>query len=331
MRRILFLLTFFCFFTLIYFFFGCSKEKQKEFVLKENLSIGVEHGDESFMFASIANIALDSKENIYILDRKNHRVQKFDQNGNFLKSIAIRKGEGPKELTGIFGIAVTERGRIYTIDFEGTKILVLDERSEFLSSFRLDFRAINIIPYSEENVIVLGLNKDHIFHVFNEEGKNLDSFGEPFEIPANYQQYKDISYLKYPRRADRARSGKIFIVNPHKYEIRVYKSKEVNQVIKHKSEFFNPFEVLRDTRDEGRRVVGMRFPWASVFEHKDRLYVSLDVWDQDAPNQLDIFENNKYIISLKVEGFVYAIDKRGRLYFAEEEEFPKMVRCTLEH
>jgi len=323
MRRIFFLLFVFCFLTLIYSFFGCSKEtRSKEFILREELSIGEESGDERCVFAGIENIALDSQESIYILDRKNYRIQKFDKNGNFLNSVKVEKGEGPKEVSLIFGMAVTEKGKIYALDSSGTKVLVFDEGGKFLYSFRIDFRAVNITSYSEEKVLVLGLNKNHIFHVFTQEGEYLDSFGEPFEIPTKFSQYKNFPQLKLPRRADGSRYGKIFLVNPYRYEINVYEGNEIKRVIRHESESFSPLEIK--LADEGR--FGMMFPWVPVLEHKTRLYVTMKEFGQDTGHQLDIFEKDNYIGSLKVKGYAYAIDKKGHLYFAEEEEFPRVVR-----
>lgn len=69
--------------------------KNIKFSFKEDMSIGLEYGDENLMFGGISNICLDSKENIYISDWKNSRIQKFDIDGNFLESLAIKKGQGP--------------------------------------------------------------------------------------------------------------------------------------------------------------------------------------------------------------------------------------------
>jgi len=41
---------------------------------------------------------------------------------------------------------------------------------------------------------------------------------------------------------------------------------------------------------------------------------------------MHVFENSKFITSLQVNGYAYAIDKKGRLYFSEESDYPKMVR-----
>lgn len=333
MKKISSLFVVFCLFTLIYSLPGCSKKKKqiKEFVLKEDLSIGVESGDERYMFAEIGSIGLDSKENIYVLDGKDSRIKKFDKEGNFLKSLEVKKGQGPEEVSYLHGMVVTEKGKIYALDRNSSKILVFDENCNFLRFFRMEFGPIHIIPHTEDEIIVLGLKDDKILHVLNQEGELLDSFGEPFPIPSKHLQYKNMPLTKLPRRADRSRSGKIFLVNIHKYEIRVYEGREVKHTIEHESEFFYPFEVVRSVKDDsGAIMIGMRFPYVPVIEHENRLYITLSAREADDPKHLNIFENGRCIASVEVVGYAFAADRKGRLYFAEEEEFPKVVRYKVE-
>lgn len=314
------------FFILAITFIYCSKkELQKEFMMEKDLDIGMERGDERYVFAGIQNIALDSEERIYVLDRKNYKIQKFDKEGNFLKGVEIKKGQGPEEVSLIFNMAVTRQGKIYVQDNNRTKILVFDEEENFLQSFNIMFRAINIIPFLDENLVVLGLNNNRIFHVFDTEGDLLHSFGEPFEIPSTYSQYKNFPQISLPIRADWSKEGNIFLVNLHMYEIRVYENKVLKQVIKHDSDFFSPLMIK--PADEGR--ISMVFPWVSVLKHRNRIYVNMKELAQENLNKLDVFENDVYISSLETEGFAYAIDEKGRLYFAEEKEFPKVVRYLL--
>ena len=91
MKRAIFPLVIFAFFMTIHSIHGLPKDKNKKFSLKEDLSIGLEYGDENFMFGGISNINLDAEENIYVLDWKSFRIQKFDRMGNFLKRQIFRK------------------------------------------------------------------------------------------------------------------------------------------------------------------------------------------------------------------------------------------------
>jgi len=311
---------------------GCSKARQqpRELSLQEELSIGVESGDEHDMFAEIGDVDLDSEENIYILDGKEGKVNKYDTNGNFLKSLEIKRGEGPREASYVHKLAVTQKGRIYALDRNTGKILVFDEEFEFVRSFKTDFRSIDILPYSEEEFIVFGIKDENVFHIFDQEGNLLESFGETFEIPSEYLEYRNVPLVKLPRRADITTNGRIYIVNLHEYEIRVYEDKKVHHVIKEESEFFTPFKVVvSEKTDNGVQRIGMRFPYISIIEEGKRLYVTMMAWEEDELNHLDVFENEKLIASQKIVGFAHAIDKKGRLYLVEEEDYPRVVRVTI--
>ena len=311
---------------------GCSKARQqpRELSLQEELSIGVESGDEHDMFAEIGDVDLDSEENIYILDGKEGKVNKYDTNGNFLKSLEIKRGEGPREASYVHKLAVTQKGRIYALDRNTEKILVFDEEFEFVRSFKTDFRSIDILPYSEEEFIVFGIKDENVFHIFDQEGNLLESFGETFEIPSEYLEYRNVPLVKLPRRADITTNGRIYIVNLHEYEIRVYEDKKVHHVIKEESEFFTPFKVVvSEKTDNGVQRIGMRFPYISIIEEGKRLYVTMMAWEEDKLNHLDVFENEKLIASQKIVGFAHAIDKKGRLYLVEEEDYPRVVRVTI--
>jgi len=321
-----------CSLLLIFSLIGCSKAKKqlKEISLKEDLSIGVESGDEQFMFAEIGDISLDSEDNIYILDSKEGKVHKYDTNGNFLKSLEVKRGEGPREASYVHRLAVTQKGKIFALDRNTGKTLIFDEEFEFVRSFKTDFRTIDILPCSEEEFIIFGMKDDNVFHIFDREGNLLESFGETFEIPSEYLEYRNVPLVKLPRRADITTNGRIYLVNLHKYEIRVYEDKKVHHVIKEESEFFTPFKVVVSQKsDDGVQRIGMRFPYISVIEHGKRLYVTMMAWEEDELNHLDVFENEKLVASQKIAGFAHAIDKKGRLYLVEEEDYPRVVRVTI--
>ena len=326
MRKIYLAAVIFCFLAFMNLLSGFpSMKNSDDFEMIEDLSIGVEAGDENLMFGIVNDIDLDGEGNIYVLDVRNYRIQKFDNKGSFLQSVPIKKGEGPQEVPRINTIAVTEKGKIYLLGGNGIKILLFDEHGEFLRFFKLDFQAIHIAPYVEEKAVVLGIKDNHIFHVFSEEGEHLDSFGEPFEIPSRYSQYKDLAPLKFPMRIDGSGDGKLFVLNPHRYEINIYEKNKFVGLLKGKNKAFEPLRITKSNLPG----IGIVFPTVSALEYKERVYVTFrTILDEEVPNQLDIFEKGIPIASLDVDGFAYAIDKEGRLYFVEEEDFPKVVRYT---
>jgi hypothetical protein len=324
--RNMYLVPFLSSLVLIFSALGClKKEHSKELSLEKTLIIGSESGDQRYVFTDIRHVALDSEGNIYVLDRGSYRIIEFDPKGNYLRSVEIRKGQGPEEVSLILGIAVTDKGKIFALDGNKIKILVFDEGGNFVESFKIGFQAINVIPYFDENVVVLGLNNGHIFHVFSPQGKFLGSFGEPLEVPSRYSQYKSLPQVLLPRRADRSTYGNIFLVSPYNYEIRIYRGEKLKKLVEHKSEFFAPLQIK--PADEGR--FSMVYPWVSVLEHEDTIFVCIDKLMPGVSNQIDIFKNYKYFGSLRVNGFASAIDRKGCLYFIEKEEFPRIIKYSL--
>ncbi len=62
-----------------------------EFELEEDLSIGNEE-DENYLFYRVGDIQVDADGNIYVLDSGNHRVQIFNKNGDYIRTIG-KKGQ----------------------------------------------------------------------------------------------------------------------------------------------------------------------------------------------------------------------------------------------
>ncbi len=65
------------------------------FDLEEELSIG-DVNDEDYFFPRRVTLNVDDDGNIYVCDGGNIRVQKYDKNGTYLRTIG-RQGQGPGE------------------------------------------------------------------------------------------------------------------------------------------------------------------------------------------------------------------------------------------
>jgi hypothetical protein len=315
----------FIFFVTTYSIPESAKNKNKQFTFKEDLSIGLEYGDENLMFGSISNICLDAKENIYVLDWKNFRIQKFDTKGNFFKSFVLKKGQGPQEISSFPKMAVNPEGIISILDSRANKVLILNEHGELLQSFKTSFHAADIAFYSSESIVLLGYNENKILHVYGLEGNHLLSFGSPFEIPSKYSQYENMPNIKLPMRFDCSEDGRIFVLNPHKYEIHMYKDGNFIQKIKGENEAFKALMVTKSNMGG----IGIIYPVVYVLAYSDRLYVTIKGWGREDPNQMEVFDNDRSIASFEINGFAYSIDRKGRLYFSEENEFPKVSRYLL--
>ena len=98
-----------------------------KYVLKEELSIGNET-DDNYLFSKVRKIVVDNQGNIYVPDSSRCRVQVFDANGKYLRTIG-KKGEGPGEQRFILDMIT---------DDDNKKIHILDSRNRKISRYHFD-------------------------------------------------------------------------------------------------------------------------------------------------------------------------------------------------
>lgn len=85
------------------------------------------------------DIAVDGDGNVYVADRLNHRIQKFDSSGKFLVAFG---GEGSMKGHGLFqsplGVAVDAQGNIYVVDVGSQLLQKLDAKGNFIAQWSTD-------------------------------------------------------------------------------------------------------------------------------------------------------------------------------------------------
>jgi len=286
--------------------------------LKSDLTIGVEDGDESLMFGEIIRIDIDGKGNIYVLDFKFRKVAVFDKDGKLLRTIAVPEGQGPREATNLNGIAVTPAGTLFVNDMR--KVIVYGPDGQYIRTFLVDFSISSIGCPGTEDLVAIGPNGGKILHVFDQTGKLLASFGEIFTPPAEYEPIKEMLMCGAPLLFNCTKDGRIFVLNPHKYEISVFKDRKLERVLEGRSEIFKPFQKM------GRGFVSTA---AHIVPSGEFVFVCFRNLDPKAKKTSDVFQAGKQIGSIDFPGTPHMADSLGRVYFAEEEGFPKVVRYTV--
>ncbi len=286
--------------------------------LKPDLTIGVEDGDENLMFGSISRIDLDGRGNIYILDYKFRKIVVFDKDGKLLRTIAVPAGQGPREATNLSGIAVTPDGTLFVNDTR--KVIVYGPDGQFLRSFLVDFMISSIGCAGTEDLVAIGPNGGKILHVFDQTGKLLASFGDTFTPPAELEQMKEMPMFGSPILFNCSKDGRIFVLNPHRYEVSVFKDGRLEQVLKGKNELFKPIQ---------QRGRGFFSTAAHIIKSGEFIFVVFQNPDPGAKKTADIFQAGKQVGAMDLPGTPYVSDQQGRIYFVEAENFPKVVRYTV--
>lgn len=77
--------------------------------------------------------ALGPDGNLYVADRYNHRVQVFDQDGNFIRQFG-NYGSGNGEFNEVTGIHVTPDGKVYVSEWHNARVQVFDAQGKFIRS-----------------------------------------------------------------------------------------------------------------------------------------------------------------------------------------------------
>ena len=85
-------------------------------------------------------MAIDASGNIYVADSGNHRIQKFDSGGNFLKKWGKDGGSGEAggddgEFNWPTGIAINTAGQIVVVEQTGNRAQLFDLQANFLTKW----------------------------------------------------------------------------------------------------------------------------------------------------------------------------------------------------
>ena len=76
-------------------------------------------------------LAVDPQGNVYVIDLKNFRIQKFDSNGNYLTQWGT-EGDGEGQFREPLDIAIDKQNNVYVSDVTNSTVQKFDETGRFL-------------------------------------------------------------------------------------------------------------------------------------------------------------------------------------------------------
>jgi len=92
------------------------------------------HGTAEGKLNGPSGIVFDESENLYIVDHRNHRVQKFTKDGNFLGAWG-NFGSGDGEFNMPWGITLDRNGDVYVADWRNDRVQKFTAEGDFLGSY----------------------------------------------------------------------------------------------------------------------------------------------------------------------------------------------------
>ncbi len=191
----------------------------------------IESLNENVLFYMPADIAFDSKDNIYILDSGNHRIQKFDANGKYLATFG-RQGEGPGEFQYPMSLDINTEGYLYISDPQNQRIQILKPNGAEFTTIPMHenpagktklFRSGQMLMAERQGFISFGTEDEEknkelpkLLKVLDSEGKVSKDFGEK-------RDYKDFLLNRMGNQIHFAIDKNDFIYVAFDYQNRIEK------------------------------------------------------------------------------------------------------------
>lgn len=109
-----------------------SVDRSLPWTLTEAFRIGgADSGAASFSAVSAWTVSTDAAGRIFVLDRKQHRVEVFDATGAHLRFLG-RKGGGPGEMQDVYSLLVKPDGEVGVVDYEKGALVRWSSEGEVL-------------------------------------------------------------------------------------------------------------------------------------------------------------------------------------------------------
>jgi len=202
--------------------FGLSKAEMDSIAAEENkielepyhitLLFEMKKGADSKDMNQPADVAVNSKGNIYITDVLNSKIQCFDNNGNFLFSFGEKTDPADHEdpLPGTFSLPfslfIDKSDRIYVTDIDNHNIQLFKEDGTFVKMITVNTEGYeelrpNSIHVLDDGRIIITDAGNHRFLIIDQDGKILVSKGErgggdgQFNFPDGITVLDDVIYV----------------------------------------------------------------------------------------------------------------------------------------
>jgi DNA-binding beta-propeller fold protein YncE len=185
---------------------------------------GKSGGDEGDFYYPYG-IAIDSRDNIYVSDMNNNRVQKFTSTGKFIGSVGTY-GSSDGQFRYPYGIAVDKNDMLYVIDAFNYRIQKFNADLTFAGKwgsqeiFGIKLYMPHEIAIDNDGNIMLSDRQNHRLAVFNREGQLITRFGE-------FGEGKDAPAGKYsePHGIAVSKQGDIFICDRYNFSVQMLNAK----------------------------------------------------------------------------------------------------------
>ncbi|MES2005602.1 MAG: 6-bladed beta-propeller [Bacteroidota bacterium] len=188
-------------------------------------------GDKPGQLKFPALIAVDQKENVYVVDQHNHRVQKFDSNGNFI-TMWGKSGTGPGEFNYPYGIAIDSKGDVFVSDMNNNRIQKFSSRGDFIATVGMYGSEDGQFKYPYG----IAFDQDNVLYVIDAFNYRVQKFTNALQFLGKWGSAESIGIKLYmPHEIAVTKDGKVIMTDRQNHRVTVF-SKD-GQIIKRFGEY----------------------------------------------------------------------------------------------
>ena len=280
-----------------------------KYELEEDLQIGKED-DDNYVFERIYDVKVDDEGNIFVLDSKAGRIQKYDKSGKYLQTIG-RKGQGPGEFEMPFDMFIQPKtGSLCVRDT--VRIKIFDKSGQYqkeaiLRNFPSEFAG------DDDGNFWVTMNKRtekeslKAFEKFNLKGDTLLSIANfPYEIyskrTSETSAISVITGFEHDLHFSKVDENLFIYGYSEKYELNVV-DKQGKRLFKiSKDESAQSFEAGEKKGPVGANLPSYKPFFYSIFtDDSGRIYVlksniTAGRRKSGTPNEYDIYSKDGYFL-----------------------------------
>jgi len=227
--------------------------------LIKELTIDDKSLPQDVFFESLANLAFDADNNIYVSDYRSTNIKMFDPSGKFVKTLG-REGQGPGEFQGPYYMSIS-KDRIAVYDLRNRRINILKPDGEQTKHLQISIeegRPAKIRPLPNGD-FVFGMQKMYYRDLDKPQEYSIEIYSPELERKKTLfsQKIWENRYIQTPHFTnvpqpfaalvywDVSPDGKIIVGFSESYTIEIYDSEKGKF-----SSFSHPYEPVKITEQD---------------------------------------------------------------------------------
>ena len=159
--------------------------------------------------------------NVYVCDKNNHRIERFDKNLNFISQLYTRESQNPDERFGFpLSCVTSNQGDMYILDSENKRVIKFNSFGNFVQNFG----GFDAGIYSLNNPKKLAVSPDNNIYVLDDKKLVIfDQYGNGIKIIPLDEDFIGINIIGNNLTLNSA--SDIYTANLNKQDVELIKAK----------------------------------------------------------------------------------------------------------